>query len=85
MLCEVPVGEDVDQQGLTVLRLAVVTALLAVNPSRADPGAEDYNAGHRMCTTENALLFGHGVDSDGYTGFSYGTMVEMFVGSTPAA
>jgi hypothetical protein len=33
-----------------------------------------------MCTSENALLYGHGVDADGYTAFSYGTMVQMLVG-----
>lgn|GEM_PF-1541300 len=75
-----PVGEELDSAGLGLLRLAVVPAMLDRNPSRADPGDEPDNAGHAMCTSENALLFGHGVDPEGYTAFSYGTMVQMFVG-----
>src|SRR5205085_2499236 len=44
---EQPLGQEVDQVGLGVLQLAVVTALLDLNPSRADPGDEADNAGHQ--------------------------------------
>jgi hypothetical protein len=75
-----PVGGEVDEVALGRLYQAIVTAMLDRNPSRADPNLDDYNAGHRMCTTENARLQGHGVDADGYTAFSYGVMVQNLVG-----
>jgi hypothetical protein len=73
-----PVGAELDPDGLQTLYHAIVVSLLDQNPSRAMPGiGEDYNAGHGMATTENALLFGHRFDDDLYTGFETGTMVVM--------
>jgi hypothetical protein len=70
------VGEEIDADGLRTLYHAVVVSLLDANPSRAVAGmVDDYNTGHSMCTTENALLFGHRFDHDLYTGFETGTMV----------
>jgi hypothetical protein len=67
---------DPAPEGWRTLYHAVVVLLLDQNPSRAVAGmAEDYNAGHRMCTTENALLFGHRFGRDLYTGYETGTMV----------
>lgn len=75
-----PVGAEHDDNGLGLLRLAVVTAMLDRNPSLADPGEADPNAGHQICTSENAYLAGHGVDDDGYTGYARGTISQMLVG-----
>jgi hypothetical protein len=75
-----PVGAEQDGNGLGLLRLAIVTAMLDRNPSLADPDADDLNAGHRICTSENAYLAGHGVDDDGYTGYARGTISQMLVG-----
>ena len=67
---------DACPEGLRTLYSAVVVSLLDQNPSRAIAGmVEDYNTGHRMCTTENALVFGHRFEGDLYTGFETGTMV----------
>jgi hypothetical protein len=72
------VGEEIDSTGLRTLYHAIVVSLLDQNPSRAVAGmVEDYNTGHRMATTENALLFGHRFDQELYTGFETGTMVVM--------
>jgi hypothetical protein len=73
-----PVGEEVDSTGLRLLYHAVVVSLLDQNPSRAVAGAvDDCNSGHRMATTENALLFGHRFGHELFTGFETGTMVVM--------
>lgn len=71
------VGDEVEEERLRTFHHSIVVALLDQNPSRADPDApiDDYNAGHRMCTTENALLFGHRFGADLFTGFQTGTMV----------
>jgi hypothetical protein len=72
------VGEEMRSTGLRMLYHAVVVSLLDQNPSRAVAGmVDDYNSGHRMATTENALLFGHRFDHELYTGFETGTMVVM--------
>jgi hypothetical protein len=71
-----PIGTDLDTTGLSTLRDAVCVSLLDQNPSRAVAGmVDDYNAGHRMCTTENALIFGHRFGDDLYTGYETGVMV----------
>ncbi len=75
-----PVGEEVDAMALGRLRQSIVVSTLDQNPSRADPTFDDDNAGHRICTVENARLHGHGVDADGYTAFEYGVMVRNLVG-----
>lgn len=72
-----PIGQEIDSPGLGVLYHAVVVSLLDQNPSRAVADTVDYNSGHRMATTENALLFGHRFDQELYTGFETGTMVVM--------
>src|SRR5581483_5646060 len=73
-----PVGEEINPDRLRTLYHAVVVSLLDENPSRAVAGmVDDDNSGHRMCTTENALLFGHRFDDELYTGFETGTMVVM--------
>jgi hypothetical protein len=77
---EQPVGEEFDGEALSRLHQTVLTAMLDENPSQAGGAYDEYNAGHRICTTENGLLFGHGVGADGYTAYSYGTMVQTFVG-----
>jgi hypothetical protein len=75
------VGEEIDNTGLRTLYHSVVVSLLDQNPSRAIAGmVDDYNSGHRMATTENALLFGHRFGEDLYTGFETGTMVVMRTG-----
>jgi hypothetical protein len=72
------VGEELNTEGMRTLYDAVVVSLLDQNPSRAVAGmVDDYNSGHRMATTENALLFGHRFDAELYTGFETGTMVVM--------
>jgi hypothetical protein len=77
---EQPVGAEFDEDAYSRLYQTVVTALLDVNASQAGGDYDEHNAGHRICTTENALLFGHGVDADGYTAYSYGSMVQTLVG-----
>jgi hypothetical protein len=77
---EQPVGEELDDDAHSRLYQTVVTALLDVNASQAGGDYDEHNSGHRICTTENALLFGHGVDPDGYTAYSYGSMVQTLVG-----
>ena len=73
-----PVGEEINPDRLRTLYHAIVVSLLDDNPSRAVAGmVDDDNSGHRMCTTENALLFGHRFDHELYTGFETGTMVVM--------
>ena len=58
-----PVGEEINPDRLRTLYHAIVVSLLDDNPSRAVAGmVDDDNSGHRMCTTENALLFGHRFD-----------------------
>ncbi|MDQ5819903.1 MAG: hypothetical protein M3540_00485 [Actinomycetota bacterium] len=74
------VGEEFEEAALGRLYQTVVVAMLDENPSRADPEVEEHNAGHRICTTENLQLFGHGVDADGYTAYSTGVMVTTLVG-----
>jgi hypothetical protein len=70
------IGEATDRVGISVLYHAVAVAMLDENPSRAIAGMDvDYNLGHRICTTENTLLFGHGFDADLYTAYATGTMV----------
>jgi hypothetical protein len=76
-----PVGAELDTTGLRTLHDAVCVSLLDQNPSRAVAGmVDDYNAGHQMCTTENALVFGHRFDADLYTGYETGVMVVHRVG-----
>jgi hypothetical protein len=76
-----PVGGELDAAGLRTLHDAVCVALLDQNPSRAVAGmVDDYNSAHRMCTTENALVFGHRFDAELYTGYETGTMVVHRVG-----
>lgn len=76
-----PVGAELEATGLRTLHDAICVSLLDENPSRAVAGmVDDYNAGHRMCTTENALVFGHRFDADLYTGFETGVMVVHRVG-----
>jgi len=71
------VGDECPE-GLRTLYSAVVVSLLDQNPSQAVAGMDDDpNVGHRMCTTENALVFGHRFEADLYTGFETGTMVVM--------
>jgi hypothetical protein len=74
------IGEEFDDAALGRLYQTVVVAMLDNNPSRADLGAAPHNAGHRICTTENLQLFGHGVDADGYTAYSTGVMAATLVG-----
>lgn len=68
---------DETADDLSTLRNAVAVALLDLNPSRADEGEEPANAGHAMCTTENALLYGHRFGDDLFTAYETGTMVRM--------
>lgn len=70
------VGDETTDD-LSTLRNAVAVALLDLNPSRADEGEEPANAAHAICTTENALLFGHRFGDDLYTAYETGTMVSM--------
>jgi hypothetical protein len=75
-----PVGNELDVVEMSRLRLSVVAALLDTNPSLADPEHVPENAGHRICTSENAFVIGHGIDDHGYTGYVRGTMSQMWVG-----
>jgi hypothetical protein len=69
------VGDEIDRTKLSALHDAVVVPLLDRNPSRGDPEQdEDPNAGHRTCTTENALLYSHRFEPDLYIGYETGTM-----------
>jgi hypothetical protein len=72
------VGDKIDRTRLWALHDSVVVPLIDRNPSLGDPDhKEDPNAGHRMCTTEHALLYSHRFDGDLYTGYETGTMVVM--------
>lgn len=73
---EARVGDESDRTQFPTLHDAVVVPLIDQNPSFADPGWEEHpNAGHRMCTTENALLYSHRYGADLHTSYETGTMV----------
>ena len=53
---------------------ALRTAVLDPNPDPCLPDEQkDWNAGHWMLSTENATVFGHGINRDGYTGTNIGS------------
>jgi hypothetical protein len=70
------VGDEIDRAQLPTLHDAVVIPVIDRNPSFADPNRQDDpNAGQRMCTTENALLYSHRFEADLFTAYETGTMV----------
>jgi hypothetical protein len=71
------VGDEDDHAGFGALGSAVAVALLDRNPSFAAGAADDPNAGHAMCTSENALGYGHRFEADLYVAYATGTMVVM--------
>lgn len=69
------IGDEArDMQRFADLRRACVTAVLDPNPDPTLPDEQkDWNAGHWMLSTENATVFGHGINRDGYTGTNIGS------------
>jgi hypothetical protein len=70
------VGEAVERAMMTPLRRVLVAAVLDGNPRVTE---EDRQPGHSVATSDNALLYGHGLSPDGWVAVQYGLMVEMTV------
>jgi len=57
----------------------VVAALLDRNPA-LDRDRHDSNLGHTVATSDNAALYGHRIDPEGYVAVDYGAIVTALTG-----
>jgi hypothetical protein len=73
------VGEAFPRSQMRPLRRAIVAALLDGNPT-LDATSDDPNIGHQVATSDNAALYGHGIDHEGYVAVEYGAMVTNLTG-----
>ncbi len=71
------VGDAIDRAVMTPLRRAVTAAVLDGNPQVTAPERQE---GHSVATSDNALLYGHRLDAEGWVAVQYGLMVETTVG-----
>jgi hypothetical protein len=69
------IGESVEMSALRGLHRGVCAALLDPNPSLAEK-----DKGHQAATSDNALIYIHGVDPSGSVWVNYGVMVRAVVG-----
>lgn len=69
------VGQPVEMEALQGLHRGVCAALLDPNPSLAEK-----DKGHQAATSDNALIYIHGVDTFGSVWVNYGVMVRAMVG-----
>lgn len=69
------IGDEQPRELLRPLRRALVAALLDGNPSFLDPDPNP-NAGHRMTTSENAVVYGHPLHGGSSYAISTGAMVK---------
>jgi hypothetical protein len=78
------IGDDAPIAQMTDLRRAAVVGLLEGNPTppalaKSDDDI-DPNGGWKSATSDNAALWGHGIDESGYTAVEYGAMVTTLSG-----
>jgi hypothetical protein len=69
------VGDPLEIEDLRGLHGGVCAALLDPNPSLAEK-----DKGHQAATSDNALMYVHGVDTSGSVWVNYGVMVRATVG-----
>lgn len=77
----VGIGGEIDGVDVRLMHRALAIAVLDANPDppkRGDGG--DGNEAHRAMTSDNALVYGHRIGSDGWVAAEYGAMIRTLSG-----
>jgi hypothetical protein len=74
-------GAVFDEDDVLDMHRALVVMVLDANPSRLAAADEpDGNEAYRAMTSDNALVFGHPIGTDGYVAAQYGGMIGTLSG-----
>lgn len=77
----VGVGGEVNGTDVRLMHRALAIGVLDINPPPPRLGEEGTgNEGHAAMTSDNAIVYGHGIGADGYVAAEYGAMIRTLSG-----